>query len=275
MVSLITLTCKNYKQLIETLNSISPELPVESIVVNCGNCKSTLNFLKSYDGIIINENDDGISDAFNKGILASSGDYLMVLNSGDILLHREYLIKAEEILEQNKDISFVHSNILFEEKYAGNLVMHPKMKNIGRGMPYFHQSMVIRRSVFDSVGLYNKDYKISMDYDLIVRMEKKGLKGFYLDGGPVVKMDGNGVSNTREFKTMTEAVRSLWENKHLNIYIAYNLLVRIFLFSLRKMAVVLGVKVVYVKLMKWKYSRVFYKILISLHFTDLVGYGIY
>ncbi|MGE5848458.1 MAG: glycosyltransferase, partial [Ignavibacteria bacterium] len=83
MVSLITLTCKNYKQLIETLNSISPELPVESIVVNCGNCKSTLNFLKSYDGIIINENDDGISDAFNKGILASSGDYLMVLNSGD------------------------------------------------------------------------------------------------------------------------------------------------------------------------------------------------
>ncbi|MGE5847814.1 MAG: hypothetical protein ACM34O_13895, partial [Ignavibacteria bacterium] len=231
--------------------------------------------LKSYDGIIINENDDGISDAFNKGILASSGDYLMVLNSGDILLHREYLIKAEEILEQNKDISFVHSNILFEEKYAGNLVMHPKMKNIGRGMPYFHQSMVIRRSVFDSVGLYNKDYKISMDYDLIVRMEKKGLKGFYLDGGPVVKMDGNGVSNTREFKTMTEAVRSLWENKHLNIYIAYNLLVRIFLFSLRKMAVVLGVKVVYVKLMKWKYSRVFYKILISLHFTDLVGYGIY
>lgn len=275
MVSLITLTCKNYKQLIETLNSISPELPVESIVVNCGNCKSTLNFLKSYDGIVINENDDGISDAFNKGILASSGDYLMVLNSGDILLHREYLNKAEEILERNRKYAFVHSNILFEDRHAGNLVMHPKRKNIGRGMPYFHQTMIIRRSVFDSVGLYNKDYKISMDYDLIVRMEKKGLKGFYLDGGPVVKMDGNGVSNTREFKTMTEAVRSLWENKHLNIYIAYNLLVRIFLFSLRKMAVVLGVKVVYVKLMKWKYSRVFYKILISLHFTDLVGYGIY
>ena len=78
MVSLITLTCNNYRQLLETLNSISPDLTVESIVVNCGHCKSTLKYLKNYKGIVISEEDEGISDAFNKGILASGGEYIMV-----------------------------------------------------------------------------------------------------------------------------------------------------------------------------------------------------
>ena len=53
------------------------------------------------------------------------------------------------------------------------------MKNIGRGMPYQIETIVIRRDVYNIVGLYNKKYKISMDYDLIVRMEKSGMRGYY------------------------------------------------------------------------------------------------
>ena len=253
MVSLITLTCNNYRQLLETLNSISPDLTVESIVVNCGHCKSTLKYLKKFKGIVINK-DEGISDAFNKGILASSGEYVMVLNSGDTILRNDYILKAERILDNNEDISFVHSNILFEDRFAGSLVMHPKMKNIGRGMSYFHQTMVIRRSVLDVVGLFNKKYKISMDYDLAVRMEKLGMKGLYLDDSPVIKMDGKGVSNTRELKTMMEAIGSLWENNYFNFAIISNLFVRIVLFIMRKLAIKIGAESLYIKLMKLKYN---------------------
>lgn len=255
MITIITLTYNNYDQLLETLSSVPKDNTVESIVVNGGQCIKTFNYLKNHKGIVINEKDDGISDAFNKGILASSGKYLMVLNSGDVLLKKDYLLKAEKILERDSSISFVHSNILFEERFAGSLVMYPKMKNIGRGMPYFHQTMVIRRSVFDVVGLFKKKYKISMDYDLAIRMEKLGMKGLYLADSPVIKMDGKGVSNTRELKTLLEAVDSLWENEHLNFSIIFNLLIRIARFILRKISVHVGAKGLYIKLMKLKYKK--------------------
>ena len=89
MISLITLTFNNYDQLVDTLNSIPKDKSVESIVVNGGTCQDTFNYLKDYNGKVINEKDDGISDAFNKGILASTGKYIMIMNSGDILLREE------------------------------------------------------------------------------------------------------------------------------------------------------------------------------------------
>lgn len=255
MISLITLTYNNYEQLVETLGSVPEDNSFESVVVNGGQCLNTINYLKNHKGIVINEKDDGISDAFNKGILASHGEYIMVLNSGDVLLKKDYLLKAEKILEEDSSLSFVHSNILFEERFAGSLVMHPKMKNIGRGMPYFHQTMIIRKLVFDRVKLYKKNFRISMDYDLVVRMEKLKMKGFYLNEDPVVKMDGKGVSNTRELKTLLEAVDSLCENKYLNFPIIFNLSLRIFRFILRKLTVTLGAKGLYIELMRFKYKK--------------------
>ena len=223
MLSIITLTFNNYHQLVETLNSIPNDNSVESVVVNGGQCIDTLNYLKSHKGKVISEKDDGISDAFNKGIYASTAEFIMILNSGDVLLNKDYLFRAERILKENCNVFFVHSNIIFEERYAGSLTMYPKMKNIGRGMPYLTETIVIKRSVFDLVGLYRNDYKFSMDYDLIVRMEKLGMKGQYLNEAPVVKVDGKGVSNTYEIKTMTETVKSLWENRHFNFSIVANL----------------------------------------------------
>ena len=54
--------------------------------------------------------------------------------------------------------------------------------------------MYIKRSVFDKVGLYNLNYKVSSDYDMMVRINKENFNFTYLNDYLVLMRLG-GVSN--------------------------------------------------------------------------------
>ena len=200
MLSIITLTYNNFDELNETLASLPKNDLIESIVVNGGNSADTFEFLKNYNDKVINEKDEGIADAFNKGIKASSGDAIMFLNSGDVLIDPSYPTEAFKLLNENKDIYFVHSNILFLDLLGAELFMKPPFCNLGRGLPYLHPTMIVRKSVFDEIGLFNTDYKIAMDFDFVVRLVKKGYKGFYKEGKAVM------ISDTQRYKVLGNAV---------------------------------------------------------------------
>ena len=95
MISIITVTYNNFDDLERTLNSLKKVDGIEKIVVNGGTCTKTKEYLSDFDGIAISENDKGISDAFNKGVSHASGDNVMFLNSGDVLLSPDYLHEAD------------------------------------------------------------------------------------------------------------------------------------------------------------------------------------
>lgn len=242
MISIITITYNNFEQLLDTLNSIPKSDIVESIVVNGGDCEKTKEFLKSYRGKSISEKDKGIADAFNKGIRLSSGDYIMFLNSGDILLSEDYLQKAKSILDNNPDIAFVHSNIIFSDQLGAELFMRPQMKNVGRGMPYHHQTMIVRKKVFDEIGMFKTEFKYAMDYDFVIRMEKNNCKGYYLNDGAVVKMDGKGVSVNKERDSIMECFEILKDENYLNFRNLIGYLIRYSLYLIRKFLSFIGAK---------------------------------
>ena len=98
MISVITVTYNNYDDLHRTLHSLKNADGIESVVVNGGHCEKTKKLLKNFDGISISEQDNGISDAFNKGVTHATGENVMFLNSGDILLSPDYLKEAEKHL---------------------------------------------------------------------------------------------------------------------------------------------------------------------------------
>ena len=136
----------------------------------------------------------------------------MFLNSGDVLLSPEYLKEAEKILGLNPEISFAHSDSLFEDRISGIIYMEPlksaffSKAPLGRGMPYNHLTMVIRKSVFDKIGLFKLHYKITMDFEWVCRLQNNRFNGHYIGGDPVVKMDGGGVSSTTEQLVMWESL---------------------------------------------------------------------
>jgi hypothetical protein len=170
-----------------------------------------------------------------------------MLNSGDILLDRTYPARASHILDKDPQIDFVHGDLIFEDTLIGPYIMRPLRTknilspNIGRGMPYRHQSMIVRKEVYDRVGFFNLNY-ICSDFDWVCRWElglkKSHGKAYYSQGYPVVIMDGGGISSTQERKIILEAITIIiLRNKHISFLektISYSALFkRLVLFSSR------------------------------------------
>lgn len=211
-ISLITITFNNFSELAQTIQSVPKFDFIEQVVVNGGNCPETGALLAAHPEIIsISEKDQGIADAFNKGLKLSRGEALMFLNSGDILVDPDYLLTAKKTFEVNPNISFIHANILFTDPVYGELKFSPHGKNIGFGMPFYHQTMVTRREVFDQCGAFDLSFKIAMDYEHVCRMKKKNLTGEYIDR-IVIKMDGGGISRIKEKQSIEESYLALKKN---------------------------------------------------------------
>ena len=89
-VSVVTVTF-NCQDVIEgTVRSVIDQDydNVEYIVVDGGSKDDTLDILNRYRSrfaYFISEKDNGIFDAMNKAIIASTGDWILFLNAGDIL----------------------------------------------------------------------------------------------------------------------------------------------------------------------------------------------
>ena len=268
-LSIITITLNNFEELLRTVESVRDLNGCEHIIINGGECPQTLEFLQGYNGKSVSEPDQGISDAFNKGIRLSSGDAIIMLNSGDILLDRTYPARASQILDQDPQIDFVHADLIFEDTLIGSYIMRPLRTknilspNIGRGMPYRHQSMVVRKEVYGRVGFFNLNY-ICSDFDWVCRWEldlkKSHGQAYYSQGDPVIIMDGGGISSTQERKIILEAIKIIRKhNKHISFLEktrSYSALFRrLVLFSVRVFLKKLGFVNILVIIKHIKYKR--------------------
>lgn len=219
-ISIITITYNNYSELMSTLSSIEA-IDCEKIVVNGGSCPKTKEFLDAQKNIIyLSEPDRGISDAFNKGIKLSTQEGIWFINSGDHCIDHAYADYAQKHITK---YDFIYANVLYDSVLYGKLKIAPREHGIlGLGMPYPHPGMIFNRSVFDRIGLFNLDYKIAMDFELVCRMKKANMSGHYYPHN-VVHMDGTGISSTQHSKAFKEDGLALSENNLMSSmnYFAY------------------------------------------------------
>ncbi|MGR3179731.1 MAG: glycosyltransferase [Candidatus Anammoxibacter sp.] len=240
MISVVTITYNDYEGLRKTLDSVKGVRNIESIVINGGDCTKTRSYLSQIETRSVSEPDKGISDAFNKGLKISKGNAVMFLNSGDVLKEKSYFEKAEAILDRKPDVGFVHGSIIFRDLNCGDILMKPRLCALGRGMPYYHQSMIVRKSVFDETGNFSLDYKLGMDFDIVCRMHKLGFKGYYWSDSPVVVMDGTGITSTNEVKGIIESFHILKNNDLLNCKNSVELVIRYSFYLIRMVLIKLG-----------------------------------
>ncbi|MBC7428140.1 MAG: glycosyltransferase [Bacteriovorax sp.] len=234
MISIISITFNNFEELKNTINSISNIPNVESIVINGGSCELTKEFLKTYSGISISEKDEGISDAFNKGLKLVTGEAIMFLNSGDLLIDPTYLKEVDDLLKLNSEISYVHSDILYDDVMLGPIHIEStsKPRSLAKGMPYPHQSLIIRKEVFNTIGNFDKAFKLAMDYDLVLRMFKIRCKGFHVPR-MTVRMDGGGVSSKFDYRILNENFKALRKNHFLTPKICLRMIMSYLLMTVK------------------------------------------
>lgn len=249
MISIVTITYNNYEELQETLNSIKGISNIESVVINGGSCSKTREFLKTYNGKALTEKDEGISDAFNKGIKLATGVAIMFLNSGDILIDKDYISWVNRVMQDDTDVDFTFSNIRINNKEYGVCDIDSTgsdQRSLAKGMPYPHQTMIIRKSILERVGGFSKKLKYAMDFDVVLKMKKIGVKGKHYNSVSVL-MDGSGVSSKNNFGVIAETYYVLKYNKMISMPIFLRLGVSIVLI----MSKALLLKIGFIRLNRW------------------------
>jgi len=201
--SVIDQTYKNFEQII--VDNLSSDKTIE-LAKNLYRDASIINKL-----IIITEKDNGIADAFNKGIKAATGNIITILNSDDAYYDNEILSEVIEAFN-NPQILIVHGDIHFIDSVYGTNIRHPLPTKIMKGVQYNHPTMFIKRDLYNKIGLYNTGFKVSMDYEFYCRIALNydpDKISVYLKYKPLVKMYSGGMSWKNELKSIYEIKKAL------------------------------------------------------------------
>lgn len=208
--SIITISYNSEETIEETIKSIVSQTveELEYIIVDAVSTDRTLEIVNKYKDDrfrIVSEKDNGISDAFNKGINLANGDIIGIINSDDILLP-EALTTVEEIFKENPNIDIVHGNIVkFVKSVVDGYEVKPCTDLEHMRCKFFinHPATFVRKSAYEKYGLFSLEYKCAMDYELISKMYFNGAKFFYVDKALAAFREG-GVSGTKFSQTMKE-----------------------------------------------------------------------
>jgi glycosyltransferase involved in cell wall biosynthesis len=170
-LSIITINFNNKAGLIRTLRSVKSQTfrDFEYIVIDGNSTDGSQQAMQDYDGIIqyqVSEPDEGIYHAMNKGIRLAQGDYCLFLNSGDWLVEPDTL---KNLFSAAPCTDIVSGDIYFYDNQKNEIKWHVPSPDQVTAKSLFlgslpHQATLIRRSLFDRIGLYNEQLKIVSDW---------------------------------------------------------------------------------------------------------------
>lgn len=200
-ISISTPTYNSEKTIEETITSIITQgyENLEYNIIDGLSSDKTLDIVNKYKKYITNvvsEKDNGISDAFNKGVRLSSGDLIGNINSDDFLLPGALKYIQENIKEET-DVIYGNALRLFPDGRTTDYKPLP-INKLYQCMALVHPAVFVRKRAYQKFGLFDLKYKGCMDRELMLRMYHGGAKFQYLDRALVVYRMG-GVSHKNYF----------------------------------------------------------------------------
>lgn len=210
LVSIITVNLNNYFGLQRTINSVINQsyTSIEFIIIDGGSNDGSKEYIQEKAQLFsswISETDLGIFNAMNKGIKLSTGNWLMFLNSGDILNGSDAI---DLFVKNNFDEELVYCDVL--SNVDNGTISFPDNLTFNFFFKYSlnHQSAFFKRHLFDKYGMYNEKYKIVSDWEYflkIIFLKNISIKHFSY---PVVVFDfDNGISTNRSNRELIEKER--------------------------------------------------------------------
>jgi glycosyltransferase involved in cell wall biosynthesis len=186
-ITIITACYNAAEHLPRTIDSVIAQdySNVEYIIMDGASTDETANVLSRYRDQnirIVSEPDEGLSDALNKGISFASGDVIGLLHAGDTY-ELTALSTAARFFQDNPDSDIVHGDIRYASVYG--LVLYKQEPDfrkdvIWKKMPFHHPTCFVRRRSYEHYGVFDKTYKVAMDYELMLRFHCRGAKFTYI-----------------------------------------------------------------------------------------------
>ena len=233
-LSIITINYNNAEGLKKTLASVASQTyrDIEHIIVDAASTDGSVDVIRDYESanrsyvhpltiVWSSKKDKGIYNGMNIGIQRATGDYIQILNSGDLLAAPDVTermmaaLKAQndemsrtsvlnEPLALNDGVAILYGNML--KSYDGKTIIHRDTCGGDMYTPesflYFykgtlnHDCAYIRRDLFEKYGLYNEQMKICSDWEWYVRAIVLGGEKPVYTNIDVTIFDMNGVSES-------------------------------------------------------------------------------
>jgi glycosyltransferase involved in cell wall biosynthesis len=201
-VSIITVSFNAHETLEKTILSVINQNcdDFEFIIIDGGSTDGTVDIIKKYQDRIsfwVSEPDKGIFDAMNKGLAKANGNWILFLNSGDLLLEG-VLNRLIERIDNNYSIIYGNIRIWHNGDYK---VRIPKSVNrLHYTMPFCHQAVIVKNGLLRKSS-FNIKYMLSGDYEFFLRNLNENFLYIPLT---LVEYDLFGLSSKMAFDMMKE-----------------------------------------------------------------------
>lgn len=216
-LSIITINRNNADGLRRTLESTFDAQPGfndwEQIVVDGASTDGSFAVLDKWKddphlGWHVSEPDKGIYNAMNKGAAHARGEYLLFLNSGDMLLDNS----LQEVFAQPICEDLVISNMLIRRNGVDTSFFHEKPLRFDpvyflfRNIP--HQGTMISKRLHDLLGGYDETLIIAADHKFFFRCFTEGVPSVRWLCKPFSRFFTDGTSHRYEHR---KTIHDEWE----------------------------------------------------------------
>ena len=236
-VSIITVCFNSSSTIEKTIKSVANQTyqNIEHIIKE-GESNDGTNFLiepyLSDSRIVYKKSaDDGIYDAINQAIRLSSGDIICFLHSNDEFVSNEVVSNIVKVFMESNNTQVCYGNVIFQRgdqdvRYWKSSSYKNRSEKYGWMFP--HTTLFITAKMHRMVGEYAEVYKISGDYDYILRLIKIARsKMVYVDQDIVaMKLGGASTSGIKSFVTKFKEDVSVLKKNNISIWVVWLKIIR-------------------------------------------------
>ena len=156
----------------------------------------------------ISEPDNGIYDAWNKGIAVANGEWITFLGADDVL-RPNALSSYAKFLSQNPDLEYVSARVSLKSPLGGvRVIGQPwSWKEFRHFMKTAHVASIHARHLFEHHGVFSLGYSICADYEFFLRVGPDLKAGFLAQ--TVACMAAGGISQS--------SMRPLYQSRRMKI----------------------------------------------------------
>ncbi len=155
----------------------------EYIIVDGASTDGTVDIIREKEALFgghlswISEPDKGIYDAMNKGIAMAKGEIVGILNSDDFY-KSPYVLSTVDKYFDKENCDAVYGDIEFVSPENNHVIRYWKSSpyvpgGFLHGWHLPHPSFFVKRSVYGEHGVFDTDFGVSADFELMLRLVEK------------------------------------------------------------------------------------------------------
>jgi len=195
--SIITCTYNSAKYLQQNIDSIKSQTcqNFEHIFIDGFSTDETIGLIEKYrrefpeQVKVFKAKPKGIANAMNRGVEKASGEYLIHLHSDDSFYNNNVLQEVDSFIKIKKRPDWIYGKAKFidTKNKKSRIIPHRKIYQkikfwlllLTNYIP--HQSVFLKKSIFQEYGMFDEQFKNSMDYDFWLRLAKNNVSGIFID----------------------------------------------------------------------------------------------